>query len=208
MMAALRGKRGKTAKVRRLPVKVGDADILKHKGLVTRIASRYARRHMKAGGIALDDLVAEGNIGLLKALRAYNPSRGAFSTYATPKILNEVKRAAEAGYTIRTPERTLRKRLRAGRETTRAKGGYTLEELGRFPGGGSHDPTDSTITRIHIRRLKRRAGLNAEEQRVLNLRYDGDRTLQEAARAMRRPLSHVYRVERSAYAKLRKASLE
>lgn len=205
-MAAVRGKRGKTASVRRLQP-VTDADIQEHKGLVVRLASRYARKHIKAGGIGIEDLISEGNIGLVKALRAYNPKRGKFSTYAHPKILNEIKRAAEAGYTIRTPERTLRRKLGKGEKTTRARGGYTLDELGRFPGGGSHDPTESYVTGIHIRRLKRQAGLSDAERRVLDLRYDQDHTLQETAKATKQPLARVYRLERSAYAKLRKASL-
>ncbi|HEX3854556.1 MAG TPA: sigma-70 family RNA polymerase sigma factor [Polyangiaceae bacterium] len=52
--------------------------ILAHKGLVVMIAQRY--RHF---GVALDDLIAEGSLGMLKALDRFESSHGVrFSTYA------------------------------------------------------------------------------------------------------------------------------
>ena len=62
--------------------------------LVVRLACRYARR-----GCALEDLISEGNVGLVKAADRYNPSRNTrFSTYAfywirlaIQQVLNTVK---------------------------------------------------------------------------------------------------------------------
>lgn len=47
--------------------------------LVVNLAKQYAR-----SGVPLADLIAEGNLGLLKAIRRFDPSRGTrISTYAT-----------------------------------------------------------------------------------------------------------------------------
>lgn len=62
--------------------------ILRHQRLVVWVASRFANQ-----GEAFEDLVQEGNIGLIKAVDRYKPIRGArFSTYATTTIVGEIKR--------------------------------------------------------------------------------------------------------------------
>lgn len=57
-------------------------------GLVHSIAGRFEGR-----GVEYDDLVQLGSIGLLKAIRTFDPARGnAFSTYAVPLIIGEIRR--------------------------------------------------------------------------------------------------------------------
>lgn len=57
-------------------------------GLVKSIAVRFMGR-----GEELDDLIQLGSIGLLKAARGYDESYGtAFSTYAVPMIIGEIRR--------------------------------------------------------------------------------------------------------------------
>lgn len=57
-------------------------------GLVNGIAHRFRGR-----GCDFEDLVQIGNIGLLKAIRSFEVSRGnAFSTYAVPLIIGEIRR--------------------------------------------------------------------------------------------------------------------
>jgi RNA polymerase sigma factor (sigma-70 family) len=57
--------------------------------LVVNIAKRYANR-----GMSLNDLVAEGNLGLMRAVEEFDPDAGVrFSTYAAWWIKQAIKRA-------------------------------------------------------------------------------------------------------------------
>ncbi|MBQ3861942.1 MAG: sigma-70 family RNA polymerase sigma factor [Clostridia bacterium] len=57
-------------------------------GLVTSVAMRFRGR-----GAENEDLIQIGSIGLLKAIRSFDPGRGfAFSTYAVPLIIGEIRR--------------------------------------------------------------------------------------------------------------------
>src|SRR3954467_108637 len=57
--------------------------------LVVNIAKNYTNR-----GLALQDLIEEGNIGLLKAVEGFNPEMNIrFSTYASWWIKQAIKRA-------------------------------------------------------------------------------------------------------------------
>lgn len=57
-------------------------------GLVRSIALRFRDR-----GVEYDDLVQIGSIGMLKAIRSFDISKGTvFSTYAVPLIIGEIRR--------------------------------------------------------------------------------------------------------------------
>ena len=57
-------------------------------GLVQSIALKFSGR-----GVEIEDLIQIGNIGMLKAIRSFDLSRGCvFSTYAVPLILGEIRR--------------------------------------------------------------------------------------------------------------------
>lgn len=68
--------------------------------LVVHIAMQYARR-----GVSLMDLIAEGNIGLMKAVERFKAERHTrFSTYATWWIKQHIRRAVQTcGPTIHVP---------------------------------------------------------------------------------------------------------
>lgn len=90
--------------------------LLGHLGLVVRVAERYARRY-PCFGLPLDDLIQEGNLGLMEALDAFDPEQGArFATYAVGAVRSHICRALSVkARTIKIPlARLALRRLAAG----------------------------------------------------------------------------------------------
>jgi RNA polymerase sigma-B factor len=93
------------------------------------LAESLARRYCR-GEEPLDDLVQVASLGLLKALRGFNPDRGtSFAAFAVPTITGELRRHfRDRGWAVRVP-RDLQERALA----TRAAEDRLLRKLGRTP---------------------------------------------------------------------------
>lgn len=98
----------------------------------TPLARQLARRYGRASE-PFEDLLQVASIGLLKALNGYDPSRGkAFSSYAVPTIMGELKRYfRDRTWSVRMP-RSLQE-LAMKVEQARDK---LSSELGRSPSIG------------------------------------------------------------------------
>src|SRR3990172_4260420 len=93
--------------------------------LVVNIARGYTGK-----GLGLQDLIEEGNLGLLRAVEGFDPAMGTrFSTYASYWIKQSIKRALiNSAKTIRIPAYMVELLSKWRRASTRL-----AEELGRTP---------------------------------------------------------------------------
>ena len=109
-----------------------DGDRAAREALVERflpLARQLARRYQR-GGEPLDDLVQVASLGLLKAIDRFDPTREtAFSSFAVPTILGELKRHfRDKGWSVRVPRDLQELAVRVDRVTEEL-----ARELGRAP---------------------------------------------------------------------------
>ena len=106
--------------------------------LVVSIAKHYQNR-----GMAFDDLIEEGNLGLIHALEKFDPERGfRFSTYATWWIRQNIERA------IMNQSRTIRLPVHVVRELN-----SVLRAMRKVDTDGDDDPNaDIKAVALHLER--------------------------------------------------------
>ena len=93
------------------------------------LARQLARRYQR-GGEPLDDLIQVASLGLLKAIDRFEPDRPtAFSSFAVPTILGELKRHfRDRGWSVRVPRDLQEMAVRVERVAEELS-----RELGRAP---------------------------------------------------------------------------
>ena len=114
-----------STRVRSGDMEARDLMIRSNLRLVVSVAKAYTNR-----GLALMDLIEEGNLGLLKAVQEFDPARETrFSTYATWWIKQAIRRAlVNTAKTVRIPSYLAEKIHRVKRERSRLE-----VDLGRRP---------------------------------------------------------------------------
>jgi RNA polymerase sigma-B factor len=98
-----------------------DELVVRHMSLARKLAGRYARTQEP-----LEDLVQVACVGLIKAVDRFDPGRGAFSSFAVPTILGELKRHfRDKGHAVHLPRglQELVLRVREADRVLRARSG-------------------------------------------------------------------------------------
>ena len=142
MTSVLAHQQGHRARPARLPGRRSDAhlwerhhdhdDAAAREALIERfmpLARRLARRYQRRTE-PIDDLLQVANMGLVKAVDRFDPSRGtAFSTYAVPTILGELKRyLRDSSWALHVPRGMQERAMKLERAAEDLRG-----RLGRSP---------------------------------------------------------------------------
>ncbi|HWD97541.1 MAG TPA: sigma-70 family RNA polymerase sigma factor [Bryobacteraceae bacterium] len=166
--------------------------------LVTGIAGRLFARLPRGCGIEMADLIQAGNVGLLKAERAYEPSSGIpLGGYAKFRIRGEM---------LDMIRRYASRRLVLASDRDTVDEGEHAEWLACVPAPAEASPHStalrqqrSAILREEIRRLPDRY------RKVVSMRYSGELTLRQIGAELSVNESRASQIHRLALTRLRQA---
>lgn len=145
--------------------------------MIRSIAGRYS-----SCGAEYEDLVQTGAIGLLKAVRGYDPNAGAkLTTYAFSMITGEIRHSLRAEWPA-----------------------AYCPDPDALP--AQSDGAENMETRVFVRELMEELG--ERERRLMRLRYVSGLTQAETAARMGLSQPHVSKLERSIIMKLRTLAAE
>lgn len=150
--------------------------------LVVSVARAYVGR-----GVPLMDLIAEGNLGLIRAVEKFDPARRLrFSTYAVWWIREAVQSAVmNQGRTVRIPVHVLRELaqvLRTERELAARRGKPpSLEQIAEAAGRSVQDVAE--LFRVS-ERVDSLDALDAGERALIGTIQDGDEVTSEPVAAL------------------------
>ena len=151
----------------------GEEIVLLNKPLVCSIAQRFSSR-----GVDIEDLVATGNIGLVKAINTFDFSREcAFSTYAVPLIFGEIRRFLRDDGMIKVSreEKKLSAIVCAERERRQASGeSLAISDIAASLGIGAMEAASALAAGAPIRSLDESAYSDDESVTLGNTIFDED----------------------------------
>lgn len=151
----------------------GEEIVILNRPLVCSIAARFSGR-----GTDMEDLVAIGNIGLVKAINTFDFSREcAFSTYAVPLIFGEIRRFLRDDGMIKVSreEKRLSAIVCAERERRQAAGEcLSISAIAESVGISAEDAASALTAGAPIRSLDESAYMDDDSVSLGNTIFDED----------------------------------
>ena len=164
----------------------------------TPLARKLARRYTGAHE-PFDDLLQVATVGLVKAVDGFDRSRGsAFSSYAVPTIVGELKRYfRDLGWSVHVPRGAQEMALKVENAHQELVGRLgrapTVNVLAEYLELSIDEVVDASLTIARAARY-----LSPRERRVLELRFAGDLTQTQIAAEIGVSQMQVSRILRTA----------